>query len=203
MRFFALHSRNAPVESEQGPGSPAYHPSGAQPPDDFVRASGAFVVRGVPPPQPEQSWNFTTMAAQAQFQEDLSIDLERSLAEDIARAMQHRPLMSRLARIEATYADEVPGVLPARITETTRPPPIPVNDTPPPLPAMNGSAAMPIDQLMEEFGADEPTLPSPAEWLGKARREHAHARLRNIAGWFATLTIGGSLIALATLIIKT
>ena len=143
------------------------------------------------------------MAAQAQLQEDHSIDLERNLAEDIARAMQHRPLMSRLARIEAAYTDEVPGVLPARISETTLPPPIPVNDSPPATLAVNGSAAMPIDQLMEEFGAEEPALPSPAEWLGKARREHAHARLRNVAAWFATLTIGGSILALVTLIIKT
>ena len=50
------------------------------------------------------------MAAQVQLQEDRSIDLERNLAEDIARAMQNRPLMSRLARIEAAYTDEVPGV---------------------------------------------------------------------------------------------
>ena len=143
------------------------------------------------------------MAARAQLQEDHSIDLERNLAEDIARAMQHRPLMSRLARIEAAYTDEAPGVLPARINDTALPPPIPVNDGPPATLAVNGSAAMPIDQLMEEFGAEEPTLPSSAEWLGKARREHAHARLRNVAGWFATLTIGGSILALVTLIIKT
>ena len=143
------------------------------------------------------------MAAQTQLQEDHSIDLERNLAEDIARAMQHRPLMSRLARIEAAYTDEVPGVLPARMSETTLPPPIPVNDGPPATLAVNGSAAMPIDQLMEEFGAEVPALPSPAEWLGKARREHAHARLRNVAAWFATLTIGGSILALVTLVIKT
>jgi hypothetical protein len=142
------------------------------------------------------------MAAQAQLQQDHSIDLERNLAEDIARAMQHRPLMSRLARIEAAYTDEAPGVLPSRVSETALPPPIPVNVNPPETLAANASA-LPIEQLMEEFGADEPILPSSAEWLGKARREHAHARLRNFAGWFATLTIGGSILALVTLIIKT
>jgi hypothetical protein len=140
------------------------------------------------------------MAAQVQLQEDHSIDLERNLAQDIARAMQHRPLMSRLARIEAAYTDEVPGVLPSRISDAMLPPPIPVNDSSPATHAVNG---MPIEQLMEEFGADEPTLPSSTEWLGKARREHAHARLRNVAAWFATLTIGGSILALVTLIIKT
>lgn len=140
------------------------------------------------------------MAAHAQIQDDNSIDFERNLAEDIARAMQHRPLMSRLARIEADYGD-VPGVLPARAAAT--PPPIPASNGSPETLAANGAPAMPIDQLMEEFGAETPTLPSSAEWLGKARREHARARARSVAAWFATLTIGGSLIALVALIIKT
>lgn len=141
------------------------------------------------------------MAAHAKLKDDHSNEFDRNLAEDIARAMQHRPLMSRLARIEAAYA-ELPGVLPPRAASA--PPPIPANQDAPPSPlAANGAPATPIDQLMEEFGAETTTPPSSAEWLGKARRERNRARMRNVAAWFATLTIGGTIIALTTLMIKT
>ena len=64
------------------------------------------------------------MAAQVSL-EDRSIDPERNLAEDIARAMQHRPLMSRLARIEAADTDEVRRRAAVACREATLPPPIP------------------------------------------------------------------------------
>ena len=45
------------------------------------------------------------MAARAQVKPDFDGPEDRQLADDIARAMHHRPLMSRLARVETVHGD--------------------------------------------------------------------------------------------------
>jgi hypothetical protein len=153
-----------------------------------MRASDALVVRGVPPPDADTLWNFTTMASHAQVND--GTELEDDLVDEIARAMQRRPLMNRLAHVQAAYS-ELPIAAP----------PAPMPSVPPPIPRARAAPLAPepddrvsIDQLMEEFEDLETTTPTSAEWVGKARRERSRARLRNLTGWLATIAIGGSII---------
>ena len=53
------------------------------------------------------------MAARAQVKPDFDGPEDRQLADDIARVMHHRPLMSRLARVETAHG-EAPALLPSR-----------------------------------------------------------------------------------------
>jgi hypothetical protein len=119
------------------------------------------------------------MTAHATTKDDMSSDeLERNLAEEIARAMQRKPLMGRLAG--TTSADG------GRSGEET----------------FGGPAPPSIDQLMEEdFGEPVTTPASTAEWLGKARRERNRARVSNAVAWLATLVIGGAIISATVLLL--
>jgi len=118
-------------------------------------------------------------------------DLERDLAEEIARAMQRRPpLMNRLAEVGPAPAGATDHMPPLSITEESADPP-----------HLNGATSAPIEQLMEELGEPVTTPASTAEWLGKARRERSRARLRNAAAWLATLIIGGSIISMTVLML--
>lgn len=114
------------------------------------------------------------MTAHASTKDHISSDeFERDLAEEIARAMQRRPLIGRLAG--ASRASEEPAL--ARATPT-------------------------MDQLMEEdFGEPVTTPASTAEWLGKARRERNRARVSNAVAWLATLVIGGAIISATMLLL--
>jgi hypothetical protein len=167
-----------------------------------MRASDALVVRGVPPPDAETLWNFTTMTAPAPVKDDLDAELEDDLVDEISRAMHRRPLMNRLAHVQAAY-----GELPAAV----RPSPAP--SVPPPIPQSHAAPlelgiefeaddSVSIDQLMEEFEELETTTPTSAEWLGKARRERSRARLRNLTGWLATIAIGGSIILITMIMLQ-
>lgn len=155
----------------------------------FMRASDALVVRGVPPPDAETLWNFTTMAAHPPVKDDTEAELEDDLVDEIARAMKRRPLMNRLAHVQSAYG-ELPSVLLPSAAPSV-PPPIPQTYAAPL--ALEPDHSVSIDQLMEEF-EEETTTPTSAEWLGKARRERSRARLRNLTGWLATIAIGGGII---------
>lgn len=178
------------------------------------RAMEEFDVSGVSPPPTETSWNFTSMPADAARTQDDSTqddDLEHNheLAARLARTLTHRPLMSRLARIEAAYA-ELPATLEPPIVASV-PPPLPPAAEPPaavePLkhlePAQPNGATRSIDELMEEFSDTVTPLPeSSTAWLGNARRARNRSFLHNVAGWFATIAIGATVIAGAIFMLR-
>jgi hypothetical protein len=159
------------------------------------RASAAAASGGAPHSHGEALWNFVSMHGQLD-DDDATRESARGLAEEIAKAMHHRPLMSRLARIESQF-----GVVPSARGATpaaTTPPALPVGrDEPAAPPALSAS----IDELMEEFGESVSSPPKSVEWLGKARRERNRRRLHNVAAWLATLTIGGSIVATTILLL--
>jgi hypothetical protein len=167
-----------------------------------MRASDALVVRGVPPPDAETLWNFTSMAAHVPVKDDIDAELEDDLVDEIARAMHRRPLMNRLAHVQAAYGEQPAAVRPSPAPSV--PPPIPQTQAAPLALELElePDDTVSIDQLMEEFEEWETTTPTSAEWLGKARRERARARLRNLTGWLATIAIGGSIILITMIMLQ-
>jgi hypothetical protein len=156
------------------------------------KSSGVFA------PQPEARGMSAAMAAQAELK-DFVPDSERMLAQEIAKAMQP-PLMSRLARIQSTFAGLAEPDHEAHATPPMEiPPPISVPHlTVGAQPAMP-VAAPPPSPALTDLMADDPdagfSTPPSVAWLGKARRERNRARLSNALAWLATLAIGGGIVA--------
>lgn len=145
------------------------------------------------------------MTAQAEMKAPTAED-ERLLAEEIARAMARRPLMSRLASIKDARA-EVASTLQnleatTLIADEAMPPPIPARDEPPPLPDMPQADAG--VQAAEVFDDTLPptTPPSSVEWLRKARRERRRERMRQAGGWLATIAIGATIIGTTAVMLQ-
>ncbi len=140
------------------------------------------------------------MAAQATLIDDDDKTPEHDLVENIARAMQHRPLMRRLANVEAEYSD-APAARPATVAAGAAPPPV-LEDfrSGPATAARSANAVAKVGLEEAEDGWAPP--PRSAEWLGKAQRERNRARLRNAAAWLATLAIGGTIIATTALMLQ-
>lgn len=145
------------------------------------------------------------MGAQAKIFADAGADLEHDLVENIARAMKSRPLMRRLANVEVPPIGDLP---PLEIEAEPPPPehlpdPERVAETPAPEPTPTAEDPLAIFRQRLEEAEDSWTMPpSSAEWLGKAQRERARARLRNAAAWLATLIIGGSIITATALMLQ-
>lgn len=145
------------------------------------------------------------MTAQAEMKTPSPED-ERVLAEEIARAMARRPLMSRLASIQEARA-EVASTL-DRLEATTiaaddaLPPPIPSPSEPPPLPQMSEEEA--DARFAEVFDETLPptTPPSSVEWLRRARRERRRERMRQAGGWLATIAIGATIIGTTAMMLQ-
>jgi hypothetical protein len=163
-------------------------------------ASGVFAA------EPATSWNFDAMGAQSIVKDDVAADPEQDLVENIARAMQNRPLMRRLANVEAAYSGApvaellTPAAPPA---EETPSPPAEAAETPPLETASPVESELAkIKRLVEEAEEGWVMPPSSADWLGKAQRERSRARLRNAAAWIATFAIGGSIIATTALMLQ-
>jgi hypothetical protein len=137
------------------------------------------------------TWNFVPPdASQGNVLTD-DPELERYLVAEIARATRRRPLMKRLAHVEAEFAG-----LPADFAPPIPPPRPPLSAASPIAHEWPGpSIILPIDQLMEEFGDTYSTPPASAASLGKARRERRRARARTFFAWSATLAIGAVIIA--------
>ena len=197
MRVFAAPARDLSVASPPQSRAPVGPMPLVPSPHAYARRSVQAAVSGVLPPQPETAWGRAAMAAQAELKEIVP-ESERALAQEIAKAMQPPPLMSRLARIQTSFA-ELPGAHPDRaapaMTGPAVPPPIPLPPAPPaPQPSPPAASLPEIDAIADDADAGWSTPPS-AEWLGKARRERNRARLRNGAAWIATLAIGGGIVA--------
>ncbi len=138
------------------------------------------------------------MAAGAQVKADFDGPEDRQLADDIARAMHHRPLMSRLQRVEALH-----GNADGAVTRTaSRLAPVPAaapNATalPPPIPVDPRS----LDEVIDDLGHVAATPPS-AEWLDNARREQRRQRNRNALAWVTTVVIASTIVAAAFLLLR-
>jgi hypothetical protein len=187
MRIFAALAPAVPVASPPASRVRVAYPVLAQ-----RKSSGVFA------PQPEPTGMSAAMAAHAELK-DFIPDSERALAQEIAKAMQP-PLMSRLARIQGTFAGLAEPQLAPAATPADIPPPIPAPHLSiiPQL-AMLGPAPPPPSPALMDLMADDPdagfSTPPSVEWLGKARRERNRARMRNTLAWLATLAIGGAIVA--------
>jgi hypothetical protein len=151
----------------------------------------------VRPHHPASSWNFDTMGAHSKTSNARPAGPERDLVEDIARAMQNRPLMRRLASLEADYG----GGARAPAAPELPPPAAPAFDAAA-LSQFEEDPLAAIQRRVEEADVGWAMPPASAEWLGKAQRERNRARLRNAIAWMATLAIGGAIIATTALMLK-
>ena len=134
----------------------------------------------------------------------------RRLADEIARAMHYRPLMSRLARVEPTFTDPEGASAPPLMQHAPfaaddaatadAPPPIPQTDAAV-LPATFAYSAS-IEELIADAADSVTSTPPSAEWLSKARRERQRDRMRNAAAWLTTLAIAGSIVGAALVMIR-
>jgi len=133
------------------------------------------------------------------------------LADEIARAMHYRPLMSRLARVETAFTEPDGTSAPPLVTDgafaaagaaiaDSAPPPIPQSAAA--LPATFAYSAS-IEELIADAADSVTSVPPTADWLDKARRERQRARMRNVGAWLTTLAIAGSIFAAALLMLRT
>jgi hypothetical protein len=142
------------------------------------------------------SWNFIPPDASGSTVLTEDPELERYLVAEIARAARRRPLMKRLANIEAEFADTPQGI--AEDVAPPMPPPLPTTPETGAVPhgMPEPTVVLPIDQLMEEFG-EEPVPLASAEWVGNAGRARRRSRVRTVFAWIATLAIGAAIVAIA------
>jgi hypothetical protein len=138
------------------------------------------------------------MPARAQVTPDFDGPEDRQLADDIARVMHHRPLMSRLARVETAHG-EAAGFVAKSATRVApnQPAPAAAATLPPPISVDPRS----IEEVIDDLGHVAAPPPSAA-WLDKARREHRRERMRNAMAWVTTLAIAGSIVAVAFLLLR-
>lgn len=161
-------------------------------------------VSGVVPPQPESKGVSAAMAAHAELK-DAVPESERALAQEIAKAMQP-PLMSRLARVQNSFAELADPEHASPASGAEMPPPIPAPQLSiVPQPVAPAAAPLPLSPAMMDLIADDPdagfTTPPSAEWLGKARRQRNRARLSNALAWISTLAIGGGIVTATMLML--
>ncbi len=147
-------------------------------------ASDTFHFEGDPP-----------MAAPAKVKPDFDSAEDRQLADDIARVMHHRPLMSRLARVEDAHGN--PAVAVAKSAMRLAPAAQAETEEPPPIPADPRS----IEEVIDDLGYVA-SLPLSAEWLDKARRSQQKERARHAFAWVTTLAIAGVIVAAAGLLLR-
>jgi hypothetical protein len=131
------------------------------------------------------------MAAHAQVKPDFDGADDRQLADDIARAMRHRPLMSRLGRVDAVNAKA-----PAAAARATPLAAVPVAAEPPPVAQEERS----IEEVIDDLGYAASPPPS-ALWLDKARSAQRAERRRHAIAWVTTLGIAGAIVASASLLL--
>ena len=159
-----------------------------------------------PPVRPQLRHVFDTfhfegeppMAARAQVKPDFDGPEDRQLADDIARVMHHRPLMSHLARVETAHG-EAAGFVAKSATRLAPnlPAPAAAETLPPPISADPRSLEEVIDDLDHVA-----TTPPGATWLDTARREHRRERMRNAMAWVTTFAIAGSIVAVAFFLLR-
>ncbi len=137
------------------------------------------------------------MGAEAQLKPDYDGSEDRQLAGEIARAMHHRPLLSRLASVEPKHPDA--ALFAAKSAEKAAPEAFTADDVeaPPPVPADPRS----LDEVIDDLGQVTMTPPS-AEWLENARRAHRQEKMSHAIAWATTLTIAVGIIGFAALLLR-
>lgn len=137
------------------------------------------------------------MSANAHVKPDFDGPEDRQLADDIARAMHHRPLSKRLARVESSHADAADFV--ARSSGVATPDASATDSD------IEFFAQAPdprsIEEVIDDLGYAASAPPS-AQWLENARRAHREARVSHALGWVTTLAIACSIIGVALLFLR-
>jgi hypothetical protein len=166
----------------------------------LLRALDEPELSGSAPSEFANSWDFVAMGSRSKPDNDPEPDL----VEDIARAMRSSPLMRRLASVEGEFGEK-PELAPAptvnRDGGTLTAIAAGIGITP----GSFGGTGSDLDEIkrrVEEAEAGWTMPPRSAEWLGKAKRDHRRALLRNAAAWMATIFIGGSIIAATALMLQ-
>jgi hypothetical protein len=141
-----------------------------------------------------------SMAAGAEVKSDFDGPEDRQLADDIARAMHHRPLMSRLQRVEVMHGNAAGAV--AKSATRLAPVPstpaaAPAQALPPPIPTDQRS----LDEVIDDLGHFAAPPPS-TEWLEKAQRARRRERTRNALAWVTTMGIASTIVAVAFLLLR-
>lgn len=134
------------------------------------------------------------MSARAQMKPDFDGPEDRQLADDIARVMHHRPLMSRLARVSPAPASDPAPEQQSAPEVATGPAEMSV---PPPFAADPRS----LDEVLDDLGYS-PAPPPSAAWLNNARLAHRQAKVRNAVAWATTLGIAFAIIGVALLLLR-
>lgn len=136
------------------------------------------------------------MSAEPLLKPDFDEPEDHQLAADIARAMHHRPLMSRLARVDAVHGDPASAI--AQSATRLAPAPEVGAETPPPLPVDPRSIEEVIDDLR-----DAASTPLSSEWLDRARLEKRQEARRHAFAWVTTLAIVGTIVTAAAFFLRT
>ena len=137
------------------------------------------------------------MGAEAQLKPDYDSGEEHQLASEIAQAMNRRPLLSRLARVEPKHPDAAEFA--ARATEKAAPEAFTENEGEVHAPAPADPRS--LDEVIDDLGQVTMTPPS-AEWLENARRAHRQEKVSNVIAWATTLVIAVGIIGLAALLLR-
>jgi hypothetical protein len=136
------------------------------------------------------------MNAGAEVTADFDGPEDRQLADDIARVMHHRPLMSRLARVESVHgggadvvAQSAPQAAPEPAASSAQAPAPPDADP------------RSIEEMIDDLG-HVASPPPTAEWLDNARRAHRKAKVRNAVAWATTLGIALVIVGFALVLLR-
>lgn len=135
------------------------------------------------------------MNAPAQATPDFDGPEDRQLADDIARAMHHRPLLSRLSHVEAIHGDAAAALANA-VPSATNPQEIGSLESAPPLGDFRS-----LEEVIDDLG-QPPGPPPSAQWLENARLTHRQNRVSHVVAWITTLCIAVSIVGVAALLFR-
>jgi len=136
------------------------------------------------------------MNAVAEMTPDLDGPEDRQLADDIARVMHHRPLLSRLAQVDSVHgggADMVARSAPQAPPEAAE---LPIDAA-----AVAETDPRSIEEVLDDIGHVASPPPS-ARWLDNARSAHRKAQVRHAIAWATTLGIALTIIGVALLLLR-
>ncbi len=137
------------------------------------------------------------MSANARVKPDFDGPEDRQLADDIARAMHHRPLMKRLARVESSHGKAAEFVAKSAKEAAVATPALPAASDMP----LTTADPRSIEELIDDLGHVAKTPPS-ADWLENARRANREMRKRHAIAWVTTLGIAVAIVGLAALLLR-